>query len=98
MAETLESFVFHLSNKILDMQKRVAVLERFKSDFIHKQSYKPKNFSFDLDPKLLSVRFGKSYENMRALKVKYLKDKKDNSTWVLYCKAYYFDEIMKGKK
>ena len=98
MAKTLDDFVFRLSAKILDMQKRVSDLERFKSDFIHKQSYKPKNFSFDLEPKLLSVRFSKSYENMRALKAKYLKDKKDNSTWVLYCKAYYFDEIMKGKK
>ncbi len=98
MAETLESFVLHLSAKILDLQKSVADLENFKSDFIRKQSYKPKNFSFDLEPKLLSVYFGKSYENMRALKAKYLKDKKDNSTWKLYCKSYYFDEIMKGKK
>jgi len=97
MAETLESYVFHLSSKILDMQKKIADLERFRNDFIQKKSYKPKNFSFDIEPKLLSVHFGKSYENMRALKAKYLKDKKDNSTWVLYCKAYYFDKIMKGK-
>jgi len=97
MADTLESYVHHLSSKILDMQKRIADLESFKNDFIHKETYKLKNFSFDIEPKLLSVHFGKSYENMRALKAKYLKDKNDNSTWVLYCKAYYFDKIMKGK-
>ena len=98
MAETLESYVFSLSSKITNMMRRIEELEKFKKDFIYNKSYKLKNFSFDIEPKLLSVHFNKSYENMRALKAKYLKDKNDNSTWVLYCKAYYFNEIMEGKK
>ena len=94
----LKEYVYHLGNKITDLQERVTNLEKFRSDFVTRKSYKKANFSYDLEPGLLAKYFSKSYENMRSLKAKYKKSRDDNSTWVLYCKAYYFDKILEGSK
>ena len=93
-----KEYVVYLGNKIQDLQKRVGELEKFKKDFVQRKSYKKANFSYDLEPGLLAKYFSKSYENMRSLKAKYKKSRDENSTWVLYCKSYYFDKILEGSK
>ncbi len=98
MQDSLFNYVSYLGNKLSTLESDLIDLKSFKSEFIKKRSYKKKDFSNDLEPKILSLHFNKSYENMRALKSRYFKDKKDSSTWVLYCKAYYFDKLMEGKK
>lgn len=94
----LKEYVYYLGNKITDLQERVSNLEKFRSDFVTRKSYKKANFSYDLEPGLLAKYFSKSYENMRSLKAKYKKSRDENSTWVLYCKSYYFDKILEGSK
>ena len=92
----LKEYVYYLGTKISNLQNKVSELEKFKSDFAQKKSYKKSDFSYDLEPAELAKYFSKSYENMRSLKAKYKKSKDENSTWVLYCKAYYFDKILEG--
>jgi len=77
-----------------ELSNRIKKLEDFKENFINKRDFqKLENLDLDLDIKELSQHFDKSYENFRQLKKKYQSTKDLTSMWVVYCKAYYLDEL-----
>lgn len=79
------------------LDKRISNLEDFKSQFVVKKEFLHfKKLDYDFSPADLSKHFGKSYENFRTLKKKYEDTKDLKSMWIVYCKAYYLDKLLKG--
>lgn len=92
----LFNYMFEMKSSFNDIQKRVLELESFKSKIMTKKDIQRlPDVDYDLDPKVLSSHFSKSYENFRQLKKKFVASKDYNSMWAVYCKAYYTDNILK---
>jgi hypothetical protein len=92
-AKDLYEIVSSQKASILALEKNVNELKKFKNEF-NSYSLKPE-MTFDLDPKILSDYFSKSYENMRQLKKKHFASDDNFSQWSLYCRSYYCDKYLK---